>query len=138
MGPGLRNTEADSTEFARELGLVTRDTKSQLLSFSRMKPGELKTVSGPFQWVAVKAKYFVAAVISPDTTSADPGRFGGVQVMATDRVHRAPQTADVWTSLTLGQDGAVGFDLYVGPMEYPRLRAIGHGFDDNTPYGWAW
>lgn len=138
MGPGLRNTEADSTEFARELGVVTRDTKSQLVNFSRMKPGELKSLSGPFQWVAVKAKYFVAAVISPDTGGVGLGRFGGVQAMATDRVHRTPETADVWTSLTVGSDGGFDFGLYVGPMEYPRLRAIGHEFDDNNPYGWAW
>ena len=138
MGPGLRNTEADSTEFARELGLVTRDTKSQLVNFSSLKPGELKSFSGPFQWVAIKAKYFVAAVISPDTNAAAPGRFGGVQAMATDRIHKSPETADVWTSLTLGSEGTFDFGLYVGPMEYPRLRAIGHGFDDNNPYGWAW
>ena len=138
MGPGLRNTEADSTEYARELGLVTRDTRSQLTTFSSLKPGELTSLSGPFQWVAVKAKYFVAAVISPDTSAAAPGRFGGVQATATDRLHKNPQAADVWTSLTIGSEGTFDFGLYVGPMEYPRLRAIGHGFDDNNPYGWAW
>ncbi|MDH5284012.1 MAG: membrane protein insertase YidC, partial [Gemmatimonadota bacterium] len=32
--------------------------------------------------------------------------------------------------------GLFGYRLYVGPMEYPRLRAIGHDFYDINPYGW--
>jgi len=33
-------------------------------------------------------------------------------------------------------DGAFRYRLYAGPMEYPRLKGIGHGFDDVNPYGW--
>lgn len=140
MGPGLRNTESDSVEHARELGIVSRDTRSQLVHFSQLKPGEPQVYNGPFQWVAVKSKYFVTAVIAADSgrLSQQPGRLAGVQAMATDRVRRSPETADVWSTMTVGADGLFNFDLYVGPMEYPRLQAIGHGFDDINPYGWAW
>ena len=138
MGPGLRNTESDSVEHARELGVVTRNTKSELTHFSSLKPGEAKLLSGPFQWVALKSKYFVTGVIASDTGRLAQGRLGGVSALATDRTHRTPEWADVSTSIGVGPDGGIRFSLYVGPMEYPRLRALGHGFDDVNPYGWAW
>lgn len=138
LGPGLRNTESDSVEHSRELGIVTKDTRSNLTRFTELKPGQGKVLAGPFEWVGVKSKYFVAALLAPDTTRASGGRIGGVQATATDRVRSTPETADLWASLTVGGDGALGYSLYIGPMEYPRLKAIGYGFDDINPYGWAW
>jgi len=32
--------------------------------------------------------------------------------------------------------GDFQYRIYAGPMEYPRLRAIGHDFYDINPYGW--
>lgn len=138
LGPGPRNTESDSVEHSRNLGVVAKATRSEVTSFARLKPGVTQTLAGPFDWVAVKNKYFVTAVVASDTTAGAPGRIAGVQVTATDRQHKTPEAADVWASLGLAADGQFGYSLYVGPMEYPRLRAIGHGFDDINPYGWAW
>lgn len=138
LGPGLRNTESDSVEHSREIGIVAKDTKSRLTRFSELEPGEPELLSGPFEWAGVKSKYFVAALLAPDTSGAGAGGIGGVVARATDQVRKSPETADIWTSMTVPGDGVIGFDLYVGPMEYPRLRAIGHDFDDINPYGWAW
>lgn len=138
LGPGLRNTESDSVEHGREVSVVTKHTKSSLKRFSDLDVGVTETLPGPFEWVGVKSKYFVAAVLALDSARIGQGRLGGVQATATDRLHRKPEQADVWTSLSVGADGAMAFTLYVGPMEYPRLRSIGHDFDDINPYGWAW
>jgi YidC/Oxa1 family membrane protein insertase len=138
MGPGLRNTESDSVEHARELGIVTRTTRSDLTHFSKLKLGEPVALPGPFEWVAVKAKYFATALLALDTTRAGHGGIGGVQVSATDTRHKTPEAATIWASLGVPASGEVHFSLYVGPMEYPRLNAIGHGFDDINPYGWSW
>lgn len=138
MGPGLRNTESDSVEHGREVGIVTRSSKSELTHFSSLKVGEPTLLNGPFQWVALKSKYFVTGVLAPDSGSSAQGRLGGVFASATDRTHRTPEFADVSTSIGIGADGGIRFSLYVGPMEYPRLAALGHGFDDVNPYGWAW
>jgi YidC/Oxa1 family membrane protein insertase len=40
--------------------------------------------------------------------------------------------------MTISASGRFGYELYVGPMEYPRLKAVGHDLDDLNPYGWAW
>lgn len=138
MGPGLRNTESDSVEHSREVGVVTRNTSSELTHFAKLKPGEPTLLNGPFHWVALKSKYFVTGVLASDTGRAPPGRLGGVSVLTNDRTHGTPEWADVSTSVGIGPNGDIGFSLYVGPMEYPRLQALGHGFDDVNPYGWAW
>ncbi len=138
MGPGLRNTESDSVEHSREVGVVTRNTSSELTHFAKLKPGEPTLLNGPFHWVALKSKYFVTGVLASDTGRAPPGRLGGVSALTNDRTHRTPEWADVSTSVGIGPNGDIGFSLYVGPMEYPRLQALGHGFDDVNPYGWAW
>jgi YidC/Oxa1 family membrane protein insertase len=138
LGPGLRNTESDSVEHSRELGLVTKDTRSQITRFAKLKLGETLTLDGPFEWAAVKSKYFVSAIIAPDSGKVGRGRITGLQARATDPLHRSPEAADVNAGLSLSGGGDFGFALYVGPMEYPRLNAIGHDFDDINPYGWAW
>jgi YidC/Oxa1 family membrane protein insertase len=138
LGPGLRNTESDSVEHSRELGVVTKDTRSQITHFAKLKLGETTTFDGPFEWTAVKSKYFVAAIIAPDSGKIGRGRITGVQARATDPLHRSPEAADINAGMSLAAGGDFGFGLYVGPMEYPRLHAIGHDFDDINPYGWAW
>jgi YidC/Oxa1 family membrane protein insertase len=137
MGPGLRNTESDSVEHLRELAVVTKaaDTEKKPFSgLSRERPTELP---GPFDWVAVKSKYFVTAIFAVDTgeVSTVP-RLAGVRAVPTD-TRRRPGEADVQASLPLTAAGQFRFTVYAGPMEYPRLRAMGHAFYDVNPYGWA-
>jgi YidC/Oxa1 family membrane protein insertase len=47
-----------------------------------------------------------------------------------------PTRADVRISIPVAADGTFEYMVYAGPMEYDRLHAIGHGFDDVNPYGW--
>jgi YidC/Oxa1 family membrane protein insertase len=48
------------------------------------------------------------------------------------RVH----AADVTFGVPVESRGDFRYQIYAGPMEYPRLRAIGHDFYDINPYGW--
>ena len=112
LGNGLAHTEADSAANQYEFGIVTKTDESQLKRFAALKPGETTVLSGPFEWVAVKSKYFVAAVLAIDSASsagqrsygctavrsgqadpgvgatgaADPGR-GGFRVQRLRRAH---------------------------------------------------
>lgn len=138
LGPGLRNTEADSSEHARELGIVTKDTRSDLTHLSSLDVGEPLSLTGPFEWVAVKSKYFALALLAIDTARVGHGGIGGAYVVTRDQVHKTPERADIWSSMPVPAAGGFGFSLYAGPMEYPRLKAVGSDFDDLNPYGWAW
>jgi YidC/Oxa1 family membrane protein insertase len=136
MGPGLRNIESDSVEHLRELAVVTKARETKKTGFASLEPGQPTELSGPFEWVAIKSKYFVAAIFAVDTTpSGSSGRITGVRAAAIDQ-GRQVAAADVQASLAVPAAGGFGFTLYAGPMEYPQLRAMGHDFYDVNPYGW--
>lgn len=137
LGPGLRNTEADSVEHQRELGVVTKSSKAELTRFSKLKPAVPFALNGPFEWVAVKSKYFVTALLAPDTVGTGlNGGIGGATALATDARSKSPLTAAIHAGIPLQAGGDFRYQVYAGPLEYSRLRAIGHDFDDVNPYGW--
>ncbi len=133
FGPGLRNTEADSTGNYRDMGLVTKSIKTSQTKLSSLTPGETKTESGPFEWTAIKSKYFVSAMFAFDSGAAP---ISGVTATAPADAGKHPKTADMWASVPITSDGLFRYRVYLGPMEYSRLAAVGHDFDDVNPYGW--
>jgi len=133
LGPGIRNTEADSVDNQRSLAVVTMANGAEATHFRDFNPGQTTALEGPFQWVAVKSKYFVTALFTLDSTRP---RITGVTATPPITAGKNPTRADIKVSLPLGGDGRFGYELYAGPMEYDRLRAIGHDFDDVNPYGW--
>jgi len=137
LGPTVRNTESDSVLHQRELAIVTKGLKESekhtLGGLSRAAPTDL---AGPFEWVAVKSKYFVAALFAVDSTvSGSAGRLTALRAMPTD-TRKRPAEADIRASLPLPAAGQFHYSLYAGPLEYHRLRAMGHDFYDVNPYGW--
>jgi len=132
MGRGMRQTEADTNANLYDYGVVTKTDQSKLLKFTSLDPGEVRTLDGPFEWTAVKSKYFVTALLAVDSGSA---KISG----ATVRAHAGPgkvHQADVAFGMPVDAAGTFHYRIYAGPMEYPRLRAIGHDFYDINPYGW--
>jgi YidC/Oxa1 family membrane protein insertase len=133
MGPTIANTEADSNENRRALALVTKHDETERMDFGGLEPGEPKTVSGPLEWAAIKSKYFVTGILAFDSAG---GGISGVTATAAPGRDEDPINADVRLSLPLPPSGNFQHTVYAGPMEYDRLRRIGHGFDDVNPYGW--
>jgi YidC/Oxa1 family membrane protein insertase len=137
LGPGLRNTESDSVEHLRELGVVVKADKAALTRFGKLKPAIPLAFNGPFEWVAVKSKYFVTALLAVDSTGGGRnGGIGGASALSTDPTSKMPASATIIAGLPIPAVGTFRYQMYAGPMEYPRLRAIGHDFDDVNPYGW--
>ncbi|CAN5703427.1 membrane protein insertase YidC [soil metagenome] len=132
MGPTIANTETDIDENYRDLAIVTKRDDTDRTDLRSLEPGERRALSGPFQWVALKSKYFVTGVIAED--SAGSG-ISGVTVTAAPGSDD-PTSADIRLSLPLPPSGQFGYAVYAGPMEYDRLAQMGHDFDDVNPYGW--
>jgi YidC/Oxa1 family membrane protein insertase len=133
LGSGLAQTEADSVDNKRQMALVTHRGSTERSSFADLKPGEPRVLSGPFDWAAIKSKYFVAALLSYDT--AGPG-ISGATAVAPPTAGEHPSTAEVRLSIPIGAPGTFSYSVYAGPLEYERLRRLGHDFDDVNPYGW--
>ncbi len=138
MGNGFRDTESNLAENHRESGIVTRMDGSDLTRFSSLTPLQTTVLSGPFNWVAVKSKYFVAGFFAFDSTGSQgtQGLIGGVLARPSDTLPAKPVRARTELTMPVSSAGTWGATLYLGPMEYDRLHALGHGFDDVNPYGW--
>ena len=133
LGEGIRNTEADSSLNARDFALVVRlaGKDPQAITFRKPSMGETRTEPGPFTWAAVKSKYFVLGVFARDSAA----RWAAAEMRREDPA-KLPHFAALRLSLPVAADGSFGWRTYAGPMEYPRLGAMGDEFNDVNPYGW--
>ena len=101
MGPGLANTEANLVENERSMGFVTKSQSTKFKSFQSLDTAEVAAVSGPFEWVAVKSKYFVTAVLAFETGGGAGRRAVGAPIAAGGPEEGAP-------GVHLGQPPAPG------------------------------
>jgi YidC/Oxa1 family membrane protein insertase len=132
LGPRLRVADADSVSDIRSYGIVTKARGTQNVTFGSLDPGERRELAGPFEWVAVKSKYFMAAVMTLEDSLP---HFGGAVVVGGPKEGRYAAHAEVRASLA-APAGKFRFAVYVGPQEYRRLARLGHDLEDINPYGW--
>ncbi len=135
LGTGLENTEKDSLQNFIKYAVVVKNSGADRTDFRSLDPGEFKVIPGPFEWAAVKSKYFVASLFAFDSSSTT-GRISGVTAAVPASEGKNPHAARVRVTMPVPAAGTIRFSGYVGPMEYDQLRSIGHEFDDVNPYGW--
>lgn len=135
LGSGIANTEADSVENPKSVpppALVTYGESAERHDFPKLTAGETVTFSGPFAWAALKSKYFVTAILAFDSTG---GRLSGVSATPSPTAGNRPRAAATVVRMPIATSGDFAYTFYAGPMEYDRLKRIGHDFDDVNPYG---
>lgn len=143
---GLASFEADTADDQRHLAYVVKPARGDAASvpFTKLEPGEQKIESGPITWAAAKSKYFLVGVLTPTQAKAPPGAdtvghgFAEVDMVGGVRSGKVAVRANATVVAPLvPADGgqAFAFDLYTGPQEWRRLRAIGRGFEEVNPYG---
>jgi len=132
MGDGLRSVEADSLDDFRHYALVTAADRTRSEAFSSLDPGEVVRLDGPYQWVGLKSKYFLAAALTFDENQP---QLGGAVAVGGPRTGKMGTRADVSLTLPVPPAGGFQFGVYAGPIEHHRLALIGHGLDDANPYG---
>jgi YidC/Oxa1 family membrane protein insertase len=135
LGEGLRTNEKEPADDYRQLAYVVRGQDGDIESegLDKVDPGSVQLAEGgPFDWVAVKNKYFVIALVPPEEGPA----FGGLLVAGQPAEHSARMVA----SLPAPAGAGFRFQAYVGPQEYDRLEAVGRSRDLEhvNPYGWRW
>ncbi len=130
MGPNLAQSEVDSADDARHRKYVLNSTEDGLRDVALSKVEAATIENGPFNWVALRSKYFVSGLLA-STTNRMP--FGGV--IATPVPGKG---ADLVATLLPGNSGDFAFSIFVGPQEPKQLEALGYGFKDVNPFGWRW
>lgn len=146
LGDGLRSVEADPVSDYREYAVVTKAAKTEKKTFRSVDPGERAVLDGPFEWVAVKSKYFFVSVLAPGEGNRP---FAGAVLTGEPRIpiqvssffgkreSKVAAHAAVFTTLAVPAVGTFRYDVFVGPFEHRRLARLGHGLDDANPYGWS-
>jgi YidC/Oxa1 family membrane protein insertase len=133
LGTGFVNVEADSGDNYRHYGVAVRRTTPDNHTFRSVEPGEVRELSGPFDWVAVKSKYFIGALLSAD--SARP-QFGGAILIGGPRPGRIATQLGTWVTLPIGPGGQYRYQLYLGPQQHRTVHPLGRQLDRASPYGW--
>jgi YidC/Oxa1 family membrane protein insertase len=99
--------------------------------FRKLDPGEQRLEAGPMYWAIAKNKYFIVGLLAPEKapTIAEVNFTGGAR---TSKMATRGQATAV---LPLAADGSTTFDLYAGPQDWERMRALGRDFENANPYG---
>ena len=136
---GFTSFEADTDDDQQQLAYVVKPVHEDATSvaFGHLDPGQSELRPGPAEWAVAKDKYFLVGVLAADSVRAH-------QLVEVDLVGQ-PRTSKIATRgaatvvvpLTSTADGGASFafQLYTGPQEFRRLRAIGHDFENLNPYG---
>ena len=129
---GLSSAEVDTLDDIHHYAIAYKRKTSDAtgVPFTKVDAGEQRQVPGPLTWAVTKSKYFMVAVAAPDT----------LHPLGSMTITGAPRTSKVVTHMTGVvqvplQDGAFSFDIYAGPQEWKRLRALGRDLDTANPYG---
>ncbi|MEO5509542.1 MAG: membrane protein insertase YidC [Longimicrobiales bacterium] len=131
MGPGIAQTEFDSVDDSRHRKYVLNSTADGIRDVPLSKVAAETIEPGPFNWIALRSKYFVSALLASDVNRMP---FGGVIAKPVP----AKAGADLTATLLPGKDNTFVFRMFVGPQEPKQLEAIGYGFKDVNPFGWRW
>ncbi len=133
LGPRLRLVEADSDWDFRSYAVVSKARSSERTNFRSLDPGEYAILEGPFEWVAMKSRYFLCAVLTLEETAP---RIGGGRMTGRPRNDDGAATeADLVLSIP-APGGEFEHSVFLGPQEFRRLATVGHDLDDINPYGW--
>ncbi|MDP1859465.1 MAG: YidC/Oxa1 family insertase periplasmic-domain containing protein [Gemmatimonadaceae bacterium] len=130
---GFVSQEGDTMGDITALAYAVKPQKggAKGIAFTKLDPGEQRLEAGPMFWATAKNKYFIVGMLTSEKapTIAEVHFEGGTRTskMAT----RGKATA----VLPLAADGSTTFDLYTGPQNWERMRALGRDFENANPYG---
>ncbi|HJU69984.1 MAG TPA: membrane protein insertase YidC [Gemmatimonadaceae bacterium] len=130
---GLRSEEADIEDDRRYLAFAFKPVRDDAHSvgFSKLDSGERRQETGPFTWVASKNKYFLLSLLTPINSSTP---FSRAHLTGAPRVGGSATSADAHVVLPI-ENGRFSLEIYAGPQEWRRLRALGRDMEHANPYG---
>jgi len=137
---GFPSYEADSMDDLQQLAYVIKPVHEDpsSIAFGHLDPGQAELRAGPAEWAVAKDKYFLVGVLAADSVRAH--QIAEMDLVGQPRAGKLATRGAATIVLPLIPGGANGgaafaFQLYAGPQEYRRLRAIGHDFENLNPYG---
>ena len=134
LPPTLESVEADTLDDMRHLAIgfkrPRRDVES--VAFSKLDSLTPRSDTGGIQWVSVRNKYWLVALMKPvgkDTGAA----FTGLTSRRGTTIGKVARTAHATTVHPI-QNGQIAFDMYAGPQSWEQLHALGNDLENVNPY----
>ena len=124
---GLPPTEKDSTAEEYFFGTYIHQG-GELLDVKASKGDSFNSdYRGKTKWVATRSKYFVIAIISTERSE-----FLGASVSA---IYNKSELYDLDVYLDPKIENI--FSVYLGPLEYERIKNLNRGLESTMDFGWA-
>lgn len=129
LGPRIALNEAHQVEDERALAYVVNNPNTGIASsaLNRVRGEQLE--NGPLTWIALKNKYFLAAIMQASNGNMP---FGGVIA----RPGTQEYDVDLTATLLPGEDGSFTYRVYLGPQDFERLAAFDNQLQDVSVFGW--
>lgn len=130
----LQSAEADTLDDQRHLAYGYRQPLRdvQSIPFAKLDSTRIRSDTGSMQWVSIRDKYWLIALMQPFGEKA-AGVFNGMTMRGGTRVGRVTKSA-IATTIQPLSNGQFAFDLYVGPQSWSELHALGNGIEEVNPY----
>jgi YidC/Oxa1 family membrane protein insertase len=89
----------------------------------------------PAQWAAVRNKYFTVAIIPQGQTTKGVRYEGRTTKFNKDVIHKSYRL-DLAMPLERDRDFGQEFTVYIGPLDYDKVKGLGVGLDGIMNFGW--
>ncbi len=135
---GIRYAEHNSVdESSFAMGYV--HAGGEMTEVDANKAGQTfqKDISGSTDWIATRSKYFLLAML-PGNPKSEGAFLEGTHVEAPD--HGAKEVYNLALKMPFkgGVRERASLDVYLGPLEYDTVKALGRGVEQTMSLGAAW
>jgi len=125
---GIPRAEKNPKQYKMAFGAVTLIGKNrETIRPKHFKKSPTKNFEGNVRWAGMRNKYFTAMMIPPPQTSSR------VRTSGNNETHEVNIEIEM---PVLGGATSQDFLLYLGPIDYERLKHIGFGLEKTVNLGW--
>ncbi|MEP6998931.1 MAG: YidC/Oxa1 family insertase periplasmic-domain containing protein [bacterium] len=126
----LLANEADTVDDLNHLAVSYRPTRGEVTSvaFAKLDSAEIRSESGPINWVATRNKYFLVAL------RASKVPFSALRLQGAPRKDKIAKDMRGTIALPIDAQGNASFEIYAGPQNFERLQHLGGDLDQVNPY----
>jgi YidC/Oxa1 family membrane protein insertase len=130
----LRSVEADTLDDLRHLAYAFKRPRRDVVSigFSKLDSMASRVDTGAMQWVSVRDKYWLVALMTP-VGKPPTLPFLGLVSRGQSYSGKVARLGAATTTMPLS-NGQFAFDIYAGPQTWQELHALGNDLENVNPY----
>jgi YidC/Oxa1 family membrane protein insertase len=135
---GLRYAEQNSVDES-SFAMAYVNAGGELTEIDATSAGERvqRDISGATDWVATRNKYFIVALL-PEAPRSEGAFLEGTHEVMQDQGVKETYTLALKMPFRSGPMERSDLNVYLGPLEYDTVKALGRGIEQTMNLGAAW